>query len=52
MANVSGVQPGYTNGGLSDAFQVRGFQTLNFYRDGFLLRQDSVAVQPSVKPLI
>lgn len=37
MANVSGVQQGYTNGGLSDTFQVRGFQTLNFYRDGFLL---------------
>lgn len=37
IKNVAGVQSGYTNGGLSDTFQMRGFQNTNLYRDGFLL---------------
>jgi len=37
LTNVAGVLPQFTNGGLSDSFVVRGFQTGNFYRDGFLL---------------
>ncbi|MGZ8955771.1 MAG: TonB-dependent siderophore receptor, partial [Methylovulum sp.] len=37
LKNVAGVQPGFTNGGDSDTFQMRGFQNDNLYRDGFLL---------------
>jgi iron complex outermembrane recepter protein len=37
IKNVAGVLPGFTNGGLSDTFQMRGFQNTNLYRDGFLL---------------
>ncbi len=37
LKNVAGVQTGFTNGGLSDTFMVRGFESSTFYRDGFLL---------------
>lgn len=37
IRNVAGVQSSFTNGGDSDIFIIRGFPTLNFYRDGFLV---------------
>lgn len=37
LTSVAGVQSGFTNGGLSDTFQIRGFQNTNLYRDSFLL---------------
>lgn len=37
LTNVAGVQTGFSNGGLSDTFSVRGFETSTLYRDGYLL---------------
>lgn len=37
IKNVAGVQSSFTNGGDSDIFIIRGFPTLNFYKDGFLV---------------
>lgn len=37
LTNVAGVQTGFSNGGLSDIFSVRGFTTATLYRDGYLL---------------
>lgn len=37
LKNVAGVQSSFSSGGLFEVFQVRGFNTVNLYRDGFLL---------------
>lgn len=37
ITSVAGVQPSWTNGGLSDVFIMRGFQNTNLYLDGFLM---------------